>query len=132
MRARQATISVMDAYVKERCPEKSLLSAIIIRAVQDILDKHNLELRSTVNEETVKKVNRHYCDAERWLTSISSSPFSFIWCCQQLFPDNYGKEVATKILNRIEVLRSTDEPKSVHKSTFAVKYPSSFETRTDY
>lgn len=132
MRGGQSIISLMDDYVKEHCPEKSLLSAIIIRAVQDILNKHNLELRSGITEDTVRAVNRYSSDAERWLTSISASPFSFIWCCQQLFPDEYGEDVATKILNQIEVLRNTDGPKSVQRNTFVVKYPSSFEPKADF
>ena len=112
-----------DANKKDLFPEKALITAVILRAVQDVLNAHNLKYKvysaSSIHNTPPGRILKHSQEAKEWLYSKSTEPFSFIWCCQQLF-DVSEETLSAKILSRIEYFESIDEPLGIHYNTYSL------------
>jgi len=69
------TATTNNEVVDAKDPNRRLVAALLLQAVQDIRLKRNDK-----NEDNIRK-------AENWFNSESDSPFTFVWICQILDRD---------------------------------------------
>jgi len=82
------TATTNNEVVNAKDPNRRLVAALLLQAVQDIRLKRN------------DKNSGHIRKAESWFQSESDSPFTFVWACQIL-----GRDVETtraKSLGKIQ------------------------------